>query len=172
MTGFGGGNAAVLLEDYPSDSVSSSRMESDQNGYDNKAQIPRLFVLSAKSETSLKAQAATFAEHLQGATVQESQFLRDLSYTLGRRRTHFSDRLAVTASSLSDLQKELTEPGLCKRGRSRSHTIAFVFTGQGAQYQKMGVELSRYEVFAQTLHDADKQLAEFGAGWSLAGSKA
>lgn len=78
----------------------------------------------------------------------------------------------MVASSMPDLQKHLADPDLCKRGRVRNHTIAFVFTGQGVQYHQMGVELSRYEVFAQTLRSADQQLARFGAGWSLKGSKA
>jgi acyl transferase domain-containing protein len=72
---------------------------------------------------------------------------------------------------LSDLQEQLADPGLCKRGRLGSHTIAFVFTGQGAQYHQMGAELSRYEVFAQALQDADEQFARFGASWSLTGSQ-
>lgn len=168
MTGFGGSNAAVLLEDYPGD---VARPSFDPTDGETRTSPPRLFVLSAKSDASLLAQAAKFADHFQGA-IQNPNLLHDLSYTLGQRRTQFSDRLTVTASSLPDLHRQLSDPGLCTRGRLRSHTVAFVFTGQGAQYHQMGAELSRYEVFAQTLTNADELLARFGAGWSLTGSKA
>ena len=155
-----------MIEDIPCGSVGTSQRESHSIDLEAEKRSPRLYVVSAKSEFSLTAQATTLADHIQSVN-EEPHSLRDLSYTLGQRRTQFSYRLAATASSMHDLRKQLADPGLCKRGRVRSNTIAFIFTGQGAQYHQMGVELLRYEVFAQTLRDADEQLARFGAGWSL-----
>lgn len=152
--GFGGSNAAALLEDFQSqalshdvagqlrieenDSSQCSGEESSTNGQyvSTDAQAdefpPRLFVLSARCEASLTASVAIFGEYLQGCA-QKPDLARDISYTLCQRRSHFSDRLATSASSLQSLQERVADPGLCRRGRVRSHTIAFVFTGQGAQ---------------------------------------
>ena len=57
-------------------------------------------------------------------------FIKDLSYTLGQRRTHFQYRAAATASSAAELKEKLS---LAKVSKTRDRVIAFVFTGQGAQ---------------------------------------
>jgi acyl transferase domain-containing protein len=45
-----------------------------------------------------------------------------------------------------------------------------VFTGQGAQYSKMGLELIQYPVFMSGLQEADKVFRAMGADWSLFGT--
>jgi acyl transferase domain-containing protein len=55
---------------------------------------------------------------------------KDLSYTLGQRRTHHPYRVSVVAASLASLKEKLS---VSKPARTRERSIAFVFTGQGAQ---------------------------------------
>lgn len=45
--------------------------------------------------------------------------------------------------------------------------IAFIFTGQGAQYAGMGLELVRYPVFEESLRRSDDMLANLGCAWSV-----
>ncbi|KAF2463775.1 FabD/lysophospholipase-like protein [Lindgomyces ingoldianus] len=45
--------------------------------------------------------------------------------------------------------------------------LCLVFTGQGAQYAKVGLELMQYPVFMSALSEANKVFQAMGAGWSL-----
>ncbi|GME48826.1 uncharacterized protein K452DRAFT_352624 [Neofusicoccum parvum] len=45
--------------------------------------------------------------------------------------------------------------------------VAFVFSGQGAQWNSMGKELCQYEVFQECLSRADQYLSSIGADWSV-----
>lgn len=97
---------------------------------DNIATDPqRLFVLSAKSEKSLTSYLTDFDEYLDEVP-ETSDFFRDLSYTLGQRRTHYPYRVTAVADSVATLQEKLSA---AKPSRIKDQTIAFAFTGQGAQ---------------------------------------
>lgn len=89
----------------------------------------RLFILSAKSENSAQSYLASFIEYLATAT-ESTGYANDLAYTLGQRRTHYPYRIAVASDSISGLKTQLETANPVKM---RDHTIAFVFTGQGAQ---------------------------------------
>ena len=89
----------------------------------------QLFVLSARSEKSLVSYFSSFDEYLNGVA-ESNEFTKNLSYTLGQRRTHFQYRVAATASSAAELKEKLST---AKVGKTRDRVIAFVFTGQGAQ---------------------------------------
>lgn len=93
------------------------------------SKLKKLFVLSARSETSLASYLTSFKGYLE--TVPEDVLsLNDLSFTLGQRRTHHNWRIAAVASSATDLQAQLSSS---KPGKTRTQNISFVFTGQGAQ---------------------------------------
>nr|R4WH05.1 RecName: Full=Highly reducing polyketide synthase ACRTS2; Short=HR-PKS ACRTS2; AltName: Full=ACR-toxin biosynthesis protein S2 [Alternaria alternata]BAN19720.1 polyketide synthase [Alternaria alternata] len=172
--GFGGSSSAVIIDrspylhaldgyedladiKIPRLNGSSGRSES------GSGQSQRLFVFSAKTRDSLTAYLASFHEYLLKA--QEShEFLKDLSYTLGQRRTHHAYRASVVANSISDLRKEI--PNL-KPSKIRQRSVIFVFTGQGAQYARMAYNLRQFTVFAETLEKAETQLNKMGASWSL-----
>ncbi|GAB1320914.1 Type I Iterative PKS [Madurella fahalii] len=127
----------------------------------------RLFVLSAKAEKSLVAYLPAFKEYLDAAAPKfgSDKFAQDLSYTLGQRRTHHPYRISVVADSAVDLKEKLTAPP--KSVRVRDRIVAFVFTGQGAQYAEMALRLHNYEAFAMALGQAEDHLRNMGASWSL-----
>jgi acyl transferase domain-containing protein len=91
--------------------------------------VKRLYALSAKSENSLVAYVSSFLEYLENAPSSGS-FLRDLSYTLGQRRTHYAHRIVVVADSLADLKSQLS---VAKSKKIKDRHLTFAFTGQGAQ---------------------------------------
>nr|APX43987.1 polyketide synthase [Pestalotiopsis microspora] len=126
-------------------------------------ETPRLFVFSAKTDKSLKSYLASFDEYLDEAP-SSKMYLKDLAYTLGQRRTHHPHRVAIVASSVEDLQDKAL---VAKTGRVKDRNVAFAFTGQGAQYAKMGSGLRHYKAFADAMDMADRHLQEFGASWSL-----
>ena len=55
------------------------------------------------------------------------------------------------------------------RASDQPVNIAFVFTGQGAQYATMGTELMHYAVFREFLEICDGIYKGFGCQWSLVG---
>ena len=156
--GFGGSNAAVLIEEAPNQAVRQTRDVSNDSR-------KRLFVLSAKSESSLTAYSASFSKYLESqAQSAGTDFINNLSFTLGQRRTHFTHRLGFFANSLDSLKSQLST---AKASKVRDRTLAFVFTGQGAQHAKMASGLQNFEVFTSTLREAETILTEMGATWSL-----
>ncbi len=90
----------------------------------------RVFVFSAKSEKSLTSYLSSFDDYLDEEAPDTSDFVKNLSYTLGQRRTHHPYRVSVVADSVASLQEKLLA---VKPRRSKDQVVAFVFTGQGAQ---------------------------------------
>ncbi|KAK7958473.1 polyketide synthase [Apiospora saccharicola] len=174
--GFGGSNAAVIIDGPPpKNSIEANGYSTDgeshmngvngnklhQNGFKTKAK--RVFVFSAKSERSLLAYLSSFEEYLTEAS-RTDDFMENLSYTLGERRTQFPYRVSVVADSTTVLLEKIS---ISKASRAKERVIAFVFTGQGAQYPRMAAELQRYKVFSRAIAVAEAHFREFGATWSL-----
>ncbi|KAJ3955053.1 hypothetical protein N0V92_008446 [Colletotrichum tropicale] len=112
------------------------------NGDNKLDETPRVFVVSAGSNSSLGAYVASLAEYLASHEAQSpTSLLQNISFTLGQRRTHFTQsRRAVVAQSLSELRERMLEisgvsPGPTGLNSKASGTPipGFVFTGQGAQ---------------------------------------
>ncbi|KAI1267381.1 putative polyketide synthase [Xylariaceae sp. FL1019] len=191
--GFGGSNAAIILEEAPklpigngvahhnghangneqtngvpplnSSVVSGSNGSPVRNGCNGQSHetSKRLFVLSAKSESSVAAYSSSCLEYLNKAP-NTDQFMRDLCFTLGQRRTHHAHRIAVSAESLETLKSQLS---LAKPKKIKDRALAWVFTGQGAQYANMASGLQRFEAFDNAIEQAEKHLSLLGARWSL-----
>lgn len=115
---------------------------------------PLPWLLSARTETALAAQAARLHTHLTGRPDLRPQ---DVARTLAGR-TRFDHRAAVTGADREQLLAGLAslargdsgEPVLL--GSGRPGRTAFLFTGQGAQHPGMGRELAAaHPVFADTL---------------------
>ncbi|KAK6858910.1 Highly reducing polyketide synthase ACRTS2 [Apiospora arundinis] len=129
----------------------------------------RLYVFSAKSAASLQSYCPVFADYL-SKLPESAELADDLCYTLTEKRTLFNHRAAVIAGSFSSLRDQLMDTSAVAKGTSiKSPAVAFVFTGQGAQYFQMAAGLERYEVFGRAIAEAEKLLKGFGSPWSLTG---
>ncbi|MGQ3058899.1 MAG: CurL C-terminal domain-containing protein, partial [Nevskia sp.] len=102
-----------------------------------------LMALSARDETALAALAASYAQALRGRDDAE---LADICFTANVGRSHFAQRATVLAHSVAELCERLdalargaeTEGVKTARVTRRDPPrIAFLFTGQGAQYAGM-----------------------------------
>lgn len=162
--GFGGSNAHCVLARPPT-KVKPAQPKPTYAGKER-----RLFVLSASDESSAKAIMENLTIFLeQHPEVFQKHLLRNLAYTLCRRRSHLSWRIGAVASSASDLAETLSSSET-KPVRASQHPlkIAFIYTGQGAQWHAMGRELiNSYPVFSRTIHTADLCLKDLGADFSL-----
>ena len=98
----------------------------------------------------------------------DADFPRDLAYTLAARRTLMAWR-SFSVVDGQEVPETLDLPAAkCERA-ARETGVAFIFTGQGAQYANMGMELLRYPIFQATLSEAHGIFQELGAEWSLFG---
>jgi acyl transferase domain-containing protein/NADPH:quinone reductase-like Zn-dependent oxidoreductase/ubiquinone/menaquinone biosynthesis C-methylase UbiE len=131
---------------------------------------PKVFLLTSKDAGVTQTMMSNLAEYIQGEEQSSDQAGADLdsiAHTLGTRRSLFGWRVAVTASTPSELVAALKDP-LTKPAYSRdAPRLGFVFNGQGAQWFGMGRELFAYPVFRQAMDDADEIIRGFGAPWSL-----
>ncbi|KAK8117444.1 polyketide synthase [Apiospora kogelbergensis] len=109
-----------------------------------------LFALSSNHEKGVSGQLASLAQWC--STVEEEgnainqDILADLAYTLNQRRAHFTWRTSITASSISELKaaaENATAKGVAPHSKQAMDDagLCFVFTGQGAQWSRMGQEL-------------------------------
>ncbi|KAJ5578643.1 hybrid PKS-NRPS biosynthetic cluster [Penicillium hispanicum] len=137
--GFGGTNAHVILESHDDIDIAPS----------DSTAITLPFVFSATSDRSL---GAVLERQLQFIDQQPKVNPNDLAWSLLCRRTDFDHRVIITAKSLDNLRLNIIEE-LDKRrsgtpstivSRPRadpSHRLLGVFTGQGAQWPQMGLDL-------------------------------
>ena len=132
-----------------------------------EAKKVRLFVFSAQDQDGLNRQRESFARHLEdyssrlaGAKQSSDLYLRDLAFTLGERRSQLAWKMCMTASSMDELLFGLRDRSsdIPSFRPSSEPTVGFIFTGQGAQWARMGAELNQYRVFRESIEKADEYL--------------
>ena len=144
---------------------------SEQQGGPKPKPSPKLLVWSASDKAGLKRFASVYDNYFTGLSECEftDDLLESLAYTLGIKRSSLPWKSFTIAQSLLDLQGGF-ENRLSKPVRSsRVPKLAFVFTGQGAQYFRMGRELLVYADFRTSLEEADCFLKNLGCNWGLIG---
>ncbi|KAK8257361.1 polyketide synthase [Phyllosticta capitalensis] len=159
--GFGGANAHAVLARPPLPPPSSLMKETSTG--------PKLFVLSGNDEAAANKamnQLSIFLE--QHPEVFQKSQPRNLAYTLGQRRSHLLWRVAMVASVGNDLTLALNNSDTKPARSATNPKVAFVYTGQGAQWATMGRDLLENQtVFAKTMRACDETLEKLGADFSL-----
>jgi acyl transferase domain-containing protein/NAD(P)-dependent dehydrogenase (short-subunit alcohol dehydrogenase family) len=148
--GLGGTNAFVVLEEAP-EQAPKARAPVDRPVH--------TLALSARGEAALAQSAERFSKYLASHPGAE---LADVCFTASTSRSYFGHRLAVSASTVEELAARLASvgaealaPGVAK-GNGKARPVAFLFTGQGAQYPGMAAELYRTQpVFRAALDECD-----------------
>ncbi len=157
--GMSGTNVHLIVEAAPKLSEIESTTEVITPSYN-------LLTLSAKSEKALKDIANRYLNFLD----KTGDSLADICYTAAVGRSHFAYRLAIAADSKEIIRQHLDAfvkgektVGIvqCDAYQS-SPRIAFLFTGQGSQYEEMGRELYQTQpVFRQALQQCDEILRSY-----------
>ncbi|KAI2468602.1 polyketide synthase [Annulohypoxylon bovei var. microspora] len=163
--GYGGANAHAILEsaEHHVHSLASNRdfpPKTSRNWY--------LLPVSANSAVSLDTRAQDLRDYFSS----NRQHARDFVYTLSMRRTHFSQRsYTIIENSSFDGKFDMRDsPAPRKRQTAEPGEIAFIFTGQGAQWPRMGKALyDEFPTFADAIREMDAALRRLRRAptWSL-----
>ncbi len=164
--GFGGTNAHAILEEYIPEGnvqISSSRA------------LNTPLVFSANSSASLKT---TIQDHLKFLRANPKTCLTNLAYTLQHRRSTLSYRKMVIGrgyeDTLSKLKDALNQPLDTRNPTIPEPETLGVFTGQGAQWPRMGAALiEAYPIATRRIRELDQSLATLPLSdrpeWTLEG---
>ncbi|TSC24493.1 type I polyketide synthase [Corallococcus sp. Z5C101001] len=162
--GFSGTNVHVVLEEAPSpDAIPARPVELSTGGEPTQERPAHLLPLSARTEPALRELARSYAAHL-GA--HPDLPLADVCYSAGTGRSQFAHRLAITAATSAEAQEALSA---FSEGREAASAVAadgatppkvaFLFTGQGSQYARMGRQLYDTEpAFRRTVDECEALL--------------
>ncbi|RYP47319.1 hypothetical protein DL768_006621 [Monosporascus sp. mg162] len=136
--------------------------------YDQPPKIfPKLLVWSANDERAVKRMMQSYesfcAEKVWGDPIK----LNRLAFTLAARRSHMLWRTFAVVMDGPASQGTDTLTSLKPIRSSTESRLAFVFTGQGAQYVDMGWDLVQYPVFSETLRRIDDIYHSLGCEWSI-----
>jgi acyl transferase domain-containing protein/acyl carrier protein len=143
--GFSGTNAHVILEEAPLPSSAASEIDRPWH----------LLTVSAKNEQSLSDLTARYDRYLADSP---SDFA-DICFSANTGHAQFQHRLAVVTSSVVQAREMLR----VKQAQVTGHPkIAFLFTGQGAQYVGMGQQLYETQpAFRATIDRCDEVLRPY-----------
>ena len=173
--GYGGTNAHMIIEGADS-MVPNCRKDYTYwtSGKPNRrVRVPRhaiyrnrpfLLPFSAHDKTTLKANIDAHGK------VADRYTLLDLSYTLANRRSQMSSRAFAVASHANIDSVFHRQEGFHYAEKKKVPTIGFVFTGQGAQWARMGSELmTYYPSFLKTIRVLDRALEDLSdpPDWTL-----
>jgi acyl transferase domain-containing protein len=154
--GFSGTNAHLLVAGAPDARVAGAR-----------ARPHHLLTISARSEPALSDLAGRVRDHL---AATPALALGDVAHTLNAGRAQLPHRLTVRAASVGEARAQLDAAlagdasPLVQRGElppGDPPRIAFLFTGQGAQFVGMGRQLYESEpVFRAAIERCDEILRD------------
>ncbi|MET8956031.1 aminotransferase class III-fold pyridoxal phosphate-dependent enzyme [Streptomyces sp. NPDC004393] len=163
--GFSGTNAHVVLEPAPAPATPAATVPTDPAAPE-APQVPdrprHVLPLSARTPEALRELAGRYAAFLTGPGAPA---LADAAHTAGTARSVHPHRLAVPAADGAEAAGLLAAYAEGRRARvSSGHAparpgVAFLFTGQGSQYEGMGRLLfDTHPGFRRTLETCDEIL--------------
>ncbi|ETS84328.1 hypothetical protein PFICI_02353 [Pestalotiopsis fici W106-1] len=157
--GIGGTNAHIILDSASSFGITRHDLPQATIQEEGKSQ---LLVYSANTTESVQPLVERYDAFLKKNPI----LLSDVAFTLANRREHLPYRSFVVTNE-RDVGSITVPTSVAKP--SRKSSLVMVFTGQGAQWARMGCDLMESNsVFRDTIKHLDAHLQAFAApGWTL-----
>jgi acyl transferase domain-containing protein len=164
--GMGGTNAHIVMETFND----RAALGSSSNGVvASRTNKKRLFVFSSHDKAGFKRVGKALVEHLDtlGSAASSPAYLANLAHTLALARSGLAWKETCFAENAADLREQLLTAVGEKAARAPSSPprIGFVFTGQGAQWARMGIEMLERRVFSDSVARSTSFLKEMGCDW-------
>ncbi|KAH7319610.1 putative polyketide synthase [Stachybotrys elegans] len=172
--GYGGTNGHLIIEGADSllkvpqtykyiDSNAPKKLRSPRRAMERKR--PFLLPFSAHDKPTLKRNIDAH-----GAIVDKYDLI-DLSYTLANHRSSLASK-GFTVASHATIKEAFgnVNTSFVFADKKKTPTVGFVFTGQGAQWARMGAELmEQYPSFLRSIRVLDLALGDLhdGPDWSI-----
>ena len=159
--GLGGSNAHVIVDSASSFNLPQLAIRDSEREAD-----PQLLLFSAGSAPSLKSAIGGYESWIE-KNPEMADRINDLGYTLANRREHLPHRsFKVVGTNDTSASQGRKIPG-------QPVSLVMVFTGQGAQWPRMGRELLLRDdlVFQKSIRSMDKYLAAISEPprWTIEG---
>ncbi|KAF5654405.1 polyketide synthase [Fusarium sp. NRRL 25303] len=132
------------------------------NGHSD-VELPKLLVWTAADEKAAKRTIEAYDTFYNEKVSGNSKKLDSLALTLGTRRSNMLWRASAVVGGSTNQVLSISKP----IRSSEDLGLAFVFTGQGAQYINMGLGLEQYSIYRETLEKVSKIYTSFGSSWNL-----
>lgn len=130
-------------------------------------EFPKLLVWSASAESATREMVSTWESWFSKVPERPSTpSISDLAYTLDTRRSVLPSRSFAVISGYSDLRGLSQIASSPVNAAKRIPRLAFIFTGQGAQWYAMGRELFIYPRFVESIRASETFLKRLGCSWS------
>jgi acyl transferase domain-containing protein/thioesterase domain-containing protein len=172
--GLSGTNAHVIVEQAPAEGTQQAAMAGQIPGSRREPVLTGggyPWIVSARSETSLRAQAIRLRSFIRQNPRPEP---RDVGWSLASTRAALEHRAVIVAGdpeqtecALDALAKGAAAQGLVCGYADAEGKVAFVFPGQGAQWAGMAADLlDSSAVFSRRLMACERALTPH-VGWTL-----
>ncbi|PHH81251.1 hypothetical protein CDD82_1190 [Ophiocordyceps australis] len=167
--GFGGANAHAILESIDSYLPGYDAERPAAPGQALKSKL-NVIPISATTHKSLEEKGAQISSRLSRDLDQDA--VDDMAFTLATKRKTLEKRAFLLASSLKEDGAQAASLTISPDAGNGALPVAFVFTGQGAQYPGLAKELvEQSPIFEQVIQDLDGHLQtlpkELAPNWSL-----
>ncbi|KAI3574484.1 beta-ketoacyl synthase [Fusarium oxysporum f. sp. albedinis] len=136
------------------------------NGHSD-VELPKLLVWTAADEKAAKRIIEAYHNFYKEKVSGSRKKLDYLAFTLCTRRSNMLWRASAVVDGSA---KQALSPSKPIRS-SEDLGLAFVFTGQGAQYINMGFGLEQYPVYHETLKRIGEIYSSFGCSWNPFGNQ-
>lgn len=129
---------------------------------------PQILLFSGNDELSAKRQVEAYATYYSTLDITDAgdDYVQRLALTLTRRRSQLQWRSFAVVSSGNELQ-QLAKIASQPQKISSDPGLAFVFTGQGAQWATMGAQMMKFPTFKQSMDRSERILRQLGCEWNL-----
>jgi len=156
--GFSGTNAHVLLEEAPVAADVATGESHRSTGRES-----RLLALSARTPSALAKLVEEYSDLLESDAVN----LADVCFTANVCRNHLQERVVFQASTRDAMRAIITAGPIASGSMETTPAIAFLFTGQGAQWTGMARDLYDTEPVFRASMDECANIVDKYLGSSL-----